>query len=93
MDWRDGEMPPPKGSFALDAAIALRLRPLTEQIYLLGERPLYEIFSEVLGGAPLMDTLETYGRMAHRYGDFHALGGDKFPQLFFIIEGSISNDD
>jgi hypothetical protein len=85
---REATNPPIATSLALPTSTAMRLRFLTQQIYNLGPRPLFELLAELVGGAPPLERIERYGRLAHEYGAFiRAPGGDQFPPRFFTLAG------
>jgi hypothetical protein len=71
----------------------LRLRYLTEQIYQLGERPLFELFTELTAGADPVDRIERYARLSRELGGFiRANGGNQFSsRLFSIPNLSVAN--
>jgi len=67
----------------------VRLRLLSQQIYALGERPLFELLAEIVGGAPPMERIERYARLNRERGDFiRANSGDQFPPKFLIVKGN-----
>jgi hypothetical protein len=85
--------PLPVGSGEMLATAAaidrVRLRFLAEQIHSIGPHGLFELFAELVSGAPTIDRIERYGRLAHEYGAFiRAHGGDQFPPRLFIVNGS-----
>jgi hypothetical protein len=89
----DGNAALPQLGTPAGATTTVRLRFLAEQIYSIGPRGLYEILAELVEGAPPLERIERYGRLAHEYGAFiRALGGDQFPPRFFIVNGNDSND-
>jgi hypothetical protein len=67
-------------SLTLASSIALRVRHLLA----LGERPLYEVLCEIVGGADPLSRLEAYGALDP--DTVRALGADRLPFLF-LIEG------
>jgi hypothetical protein len=58
-----------------------RLRHLARQIHLLGERPLFELLSELQAGAPFAERVERYADLAPLAGFIEALGGRDLPTL------------
>jgi hypothetical protein len=90
---KDNQLPLPSTPEGGGTSTTVRLRFLAEQIYSIGPRGLYELLAELVGGAPPLECIERYGRLAHEYGAFiRALGGDQFPPRFFIVNGNDSND-
>jgi hypothetical protein len=64
----------------------VRLRSLAQQIHSIGPRPLFELLTELAAGAPPIEGIERYGRLAHEYGAFiRAFGGDQFPSGIFLV--------
>jgi hypothetical protein len=62
-----------------------RLRCLARRIHQLGPRPLFELFSELEAGAPLIPRLETYAALP---ADFiKKLDGDRLPVVRMIRNG------
>jgi hypothetical protein len=58
-----------------------RLRRLAAEIYLLGPRPLYELFRELAHGAELHPTLEAYARLSPLAGFIRVHDGHRLPSL------------
>jgi hypothetical protein len=88
---KDNQLPLPSTPEGGGTSTIVRLRFLAEQIYSIGPRGLYELLAELVGGAPPLECIERYGRLAHEYGAFiRALGGDQFPPRFFTLAGDDS---
>jgi hypothetical protein len=85
---KDNQPPLPSTPEGGGTLTTVRLRFLAEQIYSIGPRGLYELLAELVEGAPPLERIERYGRLAHEYGAFiRALGGDQFPPRFFTLAG------
>lgn len=54
----------------------VRLQQLARRVHALGERPLYEMFRELLNGADPLSTVESYARLDDAV--VRALGGAHF---------------
>lgn len=60
-----------------------RLKYLTRRLHALGERPLYEMLREVIGGADLAQRLEVYARIDPAV--LAALGGVALPPVARLV--------
>ena len=56
-----------------------RLRYLARQVHALGERPLFELLSELEAGLPFAERVEAYARLAELGPFIKAQGGDRLP--------------
>jgi hypothetical protein len=56
-----------------------RIQYLARRIYVLGERPLAELFIELAAGRPLDDVLERFARIAPLADFIRALDGERLP--------------
>jgi hypothetical protein len=63
----------------------VRLRFLVGKVHALGERPLYELFCEIVAGADIHLTLERYARLPAAF--IAELGGDRLPSLRAVDRG------
>jgi len=62
-----------------------RLMRLAAQLHELGPRATYELFLELIEGAPLMERLEVYCRLDPDV--LRALGGDRLPAVRVVAGG------
>jgi hypothetical protein len=72
-------------SATIPSSVTVRVRHLTQHLYSLGPRPLYEWACEVVGGADLLERLEVYGQLD--IDTVHTLGADKLPPPLTIARG------
>jgi hypothetical protein len=56
-----------------------RLRCLARRVYELGERPLFELLSELQQGAPFAERVEAYAQLAELAPFIRSQGGDRLP--------------
>jgi hypothetical protein len=56
-----------------------RLRHLARQVHALGERPLYELLTELEAGLPFAERVEAYAGLADLGPFIKAHGGDRLP--------------
>ena len=71
-------------SLTLASSIALRLRCLAHRVHALGERPLYELMCELVGGADPIGRFEVYGSLDAEF--IARLGGDKLTPTIKIVK-------
>lgn len=71
-------------SLTIASSVALRIRALTQHLYRLGERPVFEWACEVGGGADPLARLERYAQLDP--DTVHVLGGDVLPPIIRRIK-------
>jgi hypothetical protein len=80
--WAGSKRPP----INIESSVELRLRGLAPRVHALGEAPLFHLLRELVAGADLVGTLETYARLSPDL--IRAYGGDKLPPALTLISGS-----
>ena len=75
---------PPICSVTIESSLALRIRALSQHLYELGPRPVYEWACEVCGASSAaLDKLEIYSRIDPDV--LHAIGGDVLPPVAVLV--------